>query len=55
VTPQTAEQPKKASSKKTVACDNHPDREAVLVTDGKAHQELHLCAACVPPGWNRDQ
>ena len=55
MTPQTAEQPKKASSKKTVACDNHPDREAVLVTDGKAFQELHLCAACVPPGWDRDQ
>jgi hypothetical protein len=56
VTPQTARRPKKTASKKTVACDNHPDRVAVLVTDGKAFQVLHLCADCVPPGWdNRDQ
>jgi hypothetical protein len=54
VTPQTAEAPKKAS-KDAVACDNHPDRDAVMVTDGKAFQELHLCEACVPPEWNKDQ
>ncbi len=40
MTPQTAEAPKKA--KKTDACDNHPDRDAVLVTDGIAFQVLHL-------------
>lgn len=39
------------ASKKAVACDNHPDREAVLVTDGKAYQELHLCQQCIPPSW----
>lgn len=54
MTPQTAEEPTKGSGKKTVACDNHPDRDAVLVTDGKAFQVLHLCAACVPPGWDTD-
>lgn len=53
MTPQTAEAPKKAS--KPVMCDNHPDRNAVMVTDGKAFQELHLCADCVPPGWKKDQ
>lgn len=53
VTPQTAEAPKKAS--KTVPCDNHPDRDATTITDGKAFQELHLCADCVPPGWKKDQ
>lgn len=55
VSPQTGEVAKKASSKKTVACDNHPDRDAVLVTDGKNFQELHLCDACIPPGWETDQ
>jgi hypothetical protein len=54
VSPQTTEEPKKASSKKSVACDNHPDRDAVMVTDGKAFQELHLCRACIPPGWVKD-
>ena len=53
MTPQ-AEAPKKASSKK-VACDNHPDRDAVMVTDGKAFQELHFCAVCIPPGWKKDK
>lgn len=52
MTPQTAEEPKKrGNGKKTVACDNHPDRDAVMVTDGKAFQVLHLCAECVPPDW----
>lgn len=51
MSPQRAE---KASDKKAVACDNHPDRAAVMVTDGKAYQELHLCAECVPPGWSKD-
>lgn len=55
MSPQTAEEAKKANSKKTVACDNHPDRAAIMVTDGKAFQELHLCAECIPPGWDKDQ
>lgn len=55
MTPQTAEGAKKSSSKQTDACDNHPDRDAVLVTDGEAFQVLHLCAQCVPPGWDKDQ
>lgn len=50
MTRKTAEQP--AEAEKAVACDNHPDRDAVLVTDGKAFQELHLCAACVPKSWD---
>lgn len=34
------------------ACDNHPDRKAVLSTtsDG-AHQRIHLCEQCVPEHW----
>jgi hypothetical protein len=55
VTRKTAKEPTKADTKEAVACDNHPDRDAVMVTDGKAFQELHLCAACVPPGWDKDQ
>jgi hypothetical protein len=32
------------------ACDNHPDRPAVLVTDGDGKFEtIKLCHACVPP------
>lgn len=50
---QTVEEPKD-SGDKAVACDNHPDRDAVMVTDGTAFQELHLCAECVPPGWDKE-
>lgn len=32
-------------------CDNHPDAEAVLVTDGTKFQVLRLCANCVPSKW----
>lgn len=32
-------------------CDNHPDRNATLVTDGKSFQVLHLCEKCVPASW----
>lgn len=55
MTPQTAEQADEDFVvPKDVACDNHPDRDAVLVTDGKAFQELHLCEQCIPPGWDKD-
>lgn len=31
------------------ACDNHPDRPAVLVTDGDGRFDtIRLCQACVP-------
>lgn len=53
MSPQRAAEAKKDS--KAVACDNHPDRDAVTVTDGKAHEQLHLCAECVPPGWKKNQ
>jgi hypothetical protein len=55
MSPQTADEAKKATGKKAVACDNHPDRDAVMVTDGKNFQELHLCEACIPPGWDKEQ
>jgi len=55
VATQSVKEPKKGDgADKPVACDNHPDREAVLVTDGTAFQVLHLCAYCVPPDWDKD-
>jgi hypothetical protein len=54
LTPQNAEPASKKAVKK-VACDNHPDREAVRITDGSAYQVLHLCAQCVPADWPKDE
>lgn len=43
---------KQIKAQSAPACDNHPDRKAVLSTtsDG-AHQEIHLCAQCIPEHW----
>lgn len=31
-------------------CDNHPRRDAVVVsTGGGVHSEIHLCEECAPP------
>lgn len=56
--PQNVEPDSKKATKSvpsTVYCDNHPDREAVRVTDGVAFQVLHLCGDCVPADWPTDK
>ncbi len=42
---ETVAEEKKSQAKKS--CDNHPDNEATLVTDGNgAHSEIALCDVC---------
>lgn len=47
-----AEDDKSKSSSRT--CDNHPDVEATLVTDGDGKfSEIALCEACIPDSLKR--
>jgi hypothetical protein len=41
-----AEPAKNEPAESAPACSNHPDRPAVLSTDGIKHAVLHFCAEC---------